>query len=103
MKDGTIREKEIEKKLKAAVEKEGGLCLKFISSVAGVPDRICLFDCGVIIFVELKAPGRKPRKIQEVWIRRLKNLGFRVEVIDGEKGISELIQSIKGKEGKKNE
>ena len=62
--DGMEREKEIEKKLKAAVEKEGGLCFKFLSSVSGVPDRICLFDGGVIVFVELKAPGRKPRKLR---------------------------------------
>lgn len=93
------REKEIEKKLKAAVEKEGGLCFKFLSSVAGVPDRICLFDGGVIVFVELKAPGRKPRKLQEVQIKKLRNLGFRVEVIDSEKGIGELIWSVRMKKG----
>lgn len=92
------REKEIEAKLKRTVEKAGGLCLKFISSVVGVPDRICLFSGGVIIFVELKAPGRTPRPIQRRWITKLRNLGFRVEVIDGEKGIREFMQSIKGEE-----
>lgn len=89
------RERDIEAKLKRAVEREGGLCLKFLSSVAGVPDRLVLMDGGKIAFVELKAPGRKPRKVQEVWIKRLRNLGFRVEVIDSEKGIREFMQSMK--------
>jgi len=89
------REKEIEKKLKATVEREGGLCLKFLSSVAGVPDRLVLMEDGKIAFVELKAPGRTPRPIQRVWIKRLRDLGFRVEVIDGEKGIRELVEGMK--------
>lgn len=89
-----VRERDIERKLKKRVEGMGGLCLKFISSVSGVPDRLVLMAGGQIVFVELKRPGEKPRPLQERQIRRIRELGFRVEVIDSEQGIEELMQSL---------
>ena len=88
------RERDIERKLKAEVEKKGGVCWKFISSVSGVPDRLCLFPFGELVFVELKRYGAKPRPLQMKQIKRIRKLGFRVEVIDSEQGIRELIGSI---------
>ena len=88
------RERDIERKLKKRVESTGGWCLKFLSSVSGVPDRICLFPGGVIVFVETKRWGGKPRPLQERVIRKIRQLGFRVEVIDSEEGIEELINSV---------
>ena len=53
-------EKTIENKLKKAVVKRGGLCVKFVSpSFAGVPDRIVLLPGGQVAFVETKATGEK--------------------------------------------
>lgn len=49
---------------------------------AGLPDRLCLFPGGEVVFVELKAFGKKPRKIQVLMHQKLKAMGFRVEVID---------------------
>ena len=94
------RERDIERKLKAEVEKKGGVCWKFISSVSGVPDRLCLFPFGELVFVELKRHGAKPRPLQMKQIKKIRELGFRVEVIDSEQGIQELIGSI-GAENKK--
>mgnify|MGYP001603998362 CR=1 FL=1 len=55
-----MRESGIEKRLKKEIEKIGGKALKFVSpGVIGVPDRIVLLPHGKIIFVELKAPGKK--------------------------------------------
>ncbi len=88
------RERDIERKLKRRVESIGGLCLKFISGVSGVPDRLCLFLGGRVVFVETKRHGEKPRPLQERQIRKIRELGFRVEVIDSEQGIEELIQSL---------
>ena len=85
-------ERDIERKLKAEVEKHGGLCWKFLSTVSGVPDRICLLDGGVCVFVELKDKGKKPRKLQQRQIRRSRNKGFPVEVIDSEEGINEFVK-----------
>lgn len=89
-----MRERDIERKLKVEVERIGGLCLKFTSSVSGIPDRLVLYD-GKLIFVELKAPGNRPRPLQMVWIRRLRNLGFRVEIIDDGKQIRELVEELR--------
>ena len=94
------REKDIERRLKREVEKKGGVCWKFISSMSGVPDRLCLFPFGKLVFVELKRHGAKPRPLQIRQIEKIRKLGFRVEVIDSEQGIQELIGSI-GAENKK--
>lgn len=91
-----MREREIEAKLKREVEKRGGLCFKFLSSVSGVPDRLLLFPGGLLIFVELKRKGEKPRKLQLVMIRKIRELGFRVRVIDSEQGIQKLMREIDG-------
>lgn len=91
-----MREREIEAKLKREVEKRGGLYFKFLSSVSGVPDRILLFADGFLIFVELKKEGEKPRKLQEVQMRKIRELGFSVRVVDSEQGIQELMKEIDG-------
>ena len=88
------RERDVERMLKKSVERAGGLCFKFLSGVSGVPDRLCLFLGGRVVFVETKRKGEKPRKIQERQIRKIRELGFRVEVIDSKQGIKELIESI---------
>ena len=35
-----MRERDVEQKLRREVEKRGGRCFKFLSSVSGVPDRV---------------------------------------------------------------
>ncbi len=90
-------ERDVEARLKREVERQGGWCLKFLSSVAGVPDRLCLFPCGKIAFVELKAPGKKPRPLQQRQMTRIRNLGFQVYVIDSEKGIGEFMEDMKAR------
>lgn len=96
------RERDVERKLKREVEKMGGVCWKFTSSVSGVPDRLCLFPRGEIVFVELKRHGAKPRPRQQRIIAKIRKLGIRVEVIDREQGIQELIGSIGAKNKKED-
>lgn len=84
-------EKYLEKALKAAVEKKSGLCIKLLSQhMVGLPDRMCLFPKGRIIFVEVKSKGKKPRKIQKVVHDRLRSLGFLVLVLDSREGLAAL-------------
>lgn len=72
-----MTEKTLEKALIRAVEKQGGLCLKFWQvSVKGFPDRIILLPGGRIKFIEVKGPGKKPNRLQAYRIEQLKNLGF---------------------------
>lgn len=88
-------EKSVERKLVELTKLSGGLCIKLLTyQFTGLPDRMCLFPGGIIIFVELKTTGEKPRKIQLVVHRMLRNLGFRVEVIDTIKGVEDLIKEI---------
>lgn len=87
-----MREQTVENRLVKEVEKLGGLCWKFVSpGVAGVPDRLVLLPSGKIVFVELKAPGQKARKLQEYRHKQLRKLGFRVEIIDSMEGVKRFI------------
>lgn len=86
----------IERKLKKQIELIGGKAFKFVSpGVSGVPDRIVLLPHGRIVFVELKAPGKKRRKLQEYRAKELQALGFRVECIDTIEGVSRFVGELK--------
>ena len=92
----SLRERDIEKKLVAAVKTEGGLALKFVSpGYDGVPDRIVLMPGGMMCFVELKAPGKKMRPLQEKRKEMLEGLGFQVYCIDSMEKIGGLIDEIR--------
>jgi hypothetical protein len=91
-----MREKEVEKKLVKAVRSNGGICWKFTSpGTAGVPDRIILMPKGQIAFVEVKAPGEKPRPLQLSRHRLLRRLGFKVFVLDALENIEKIISEVK--------
>ncbi len=90
-----MRERYMEQKLISAVSRSGGLALKFVSpNLNGVPDRLLLFHDGQMAFAEVKAPGKKPRPLQEHRIAQLRALGFRVYVVDSEEKIGEMICEI---------
>jgi hypothetical protein len=90
-----MREKEIEEKLRREVKKSGGIALKFVSpGYAGVPDRIILMPDGKIAFAELKAPGKKSRPLQISIHKKLRNLGFKVYVIDNVDDISKIVSEV---------
>ena len=89
-------EKSVERKLVELTKLSGGLCIKLLTyQFTGLPDRMCLFPGGKIIFAELKTTGEKPRKIQLSVHKMLRNLGFRVEVIDTIEGVEDLIKEVK--------
>lgn len=90
-----MREKEIEDKLRKAVKEKGGLCLKFISpGFDGVPDRIILMPGGIMVFAELKAPGKELRPLQERRKQQLESLGFSVFCIDNTECIGGVLDEI---------
>lgn len=88
-------EKVIERKLVEAVKANGGMCIKLLcDNLLGLPDRMVLMPHSKIAFAELKTTGQKPRRIQVFMHNRLRNLGFRVEVIDTIEGINDFINSL---------
>ena len=91
-----MKEKDIELYLRDQVKAVGGRAYKFISpGNAGVPDRLVLFPCGRIAFVELKAPGKDPTSLQLAQQKKIKSLGFGVFTIDSKFGVDEFIQKVK--------
>ena len=92
----TDRKQVIENKLASEVKKAGGIALKFVSpSFDGMPDRLVLLPDGHIAFVELKAPGKKPRLLQLARHRLLRSLGFRVYVIDSVEQIGGMLDEVR--------
>ena len=90
-----MRESAVERKLVAEVKKRGGLAVKFVSpGLDGVPDRLVLFPGGKMAFVELKAPGKNMRPIQERRARQLTALGFRVYCVDNNEMIGGVLDEI---------
>ena len=90
-----MRESEIERRLAVSVKKLGGMAVKFVSpGLDGVPDRIILLPGRKIAFVELKAPGKKTRPLQEKRKRQLEGLGFPVYVIDSPEQIGGVLDEI---------
>ena len=88
-------EKHIEKKLSAAVKKMGGIAVKFVSpGFDGMPDRLVLLPGAKIAFVELKAPGKKPRLLQARRIKQLQKLGFACYVVDDAGRIGGILDEI---------
>ena len=91
-----MREKIIEQKLAKAVKSMGGIAPKFTSpGFDGMPDRIVLLPGGHMAFVEVKAPGEKPRPLQLARHRLLRDLGFKVYVLDDERQIGGLLDEIR--------
>ena len=82
-------ERDIEKALVKHIKALGGLCEKFVSqSNIGVPDRIVTLP-GRIVFVELKAPGKKPTAKQLKDHAKRRSYGCTVLVIDSLEGIDD--------------
>lgn len=90
-----MREKHIEKKLVESVKKMGGMAPKLICpGLDGMPDRLVLLPGGKIGFVELKAPGKRLRPLQEKRKRQLGELGFLVFCVDSKEKIREVLHEI---------
>lgn len=83
-----ILEKKVEQKLCEVVRSLGGIALKFSSSFnTSFPDRLICLPEGITMFVELKAPGKKPTLAQSLTHMKLRKLGTDVRVIDSLAGV----------------
>lgn len=97
-----MREKQIEQRLVKAVKALNGMCPKLVSpGTDGMPDRLVLLPDGKLSFVEVKAPGKKPRLLQARRHEQLRQLGFLVVVLDDPDQIPGILEETR--RGKKSD
>ncbi len=90
-----MREKKIEQQLVKEVKDIGGIALKIVSpGFDGMPDRLILLPNRKIAFVEVKAPGKTLRPLQEKRKRQLEALGFLVFCLDHIDQIGGILHEI---------
>ena len=91
-----MREKNIEQKFVKAVKSAGGIAPKLTCpGYDGMPDRLVLMPEGRIGLVEVKAPGKEPRPLQVRRHEMLRNLGFKVFVLDDPEQIGGILNEIR--------
>lgn len=91
-----LLEKDVEQYLCRQVEKLGGKAYKFSSPAnRAVPDRICCFPHGQIVFVECKAPGKKATPLQLKVLTFLRQLRFNVAIVDTKERVDIVINMVK--------
>jgi Holliday junction resolvase len=87
-------ENKIERRLVQRTKEAGGMAIKWVApAMAGVPDRIVFLPAGVVIFVELKAPGKTSTALQVRVQQMLRDLGAKVYQIDSMEAVDKLIAS----------
>ena len=88
-------EKELESYFIDGLKEIGCLVFKFVSpGNAGVPDRIVISKTGSVYFVELKRPGGKVRRLQEICIRRLREHKVWAGVISTRPEVDKFCQMV---------
>lgn len=90
-----MTEREIEKKLVDGVRKLGGRAYKFVSpGNDGVPDRIVVLPGRPPKFIELKTETGRLSSLQNVQIKRLKDLGQDVRVLYGLEDVKRFLEEM---------
>jgi len=88
-------EKQIERYFCSKVKRLGGLAVKLSpAGTAGMPDRLVLLPGQRIVFVEFKAPGKKPRPIQQKRINELQKLGFKAVCLDSYRKVDAFLEAV---------
>jgi hypothetical protein len=76
-----MREIKVEGHLKESIESRWGKCYKYTGEV-GMPDRVCCFPSGKLVWVETKAPGKTLTKLQPIRFKELRAINQDVRMID---------------------
>ena len=88
-------EKVLEAELRERCKTLGWMCIKLTSQYQrGLPDRLILMPGGRVCFAEIKTTGKKPTALQRLTHERLRALGYRVEVVDTNESLDNLIVEL---------
>jgi len=88
-------EKVTERFLALQVAKIGGRSYKWSSPMCkGIPDRICVFPGGRVLFVEVKSEGKKPTPLQQHTLDDLTALGFTAVCVDTKEKVRQLLKEF---------
>jgi hypothetical protein len=88
-------EKKVEKALRTAVQKAGGIPVKMaLMGTRGFPDQLIMMPGGRIAFVECKTTGEKLKPRQIVWRDWLLDMGFKWHLLDHTDDIPDIIKSM---------
>lgn len=86
-------EGKVERHLRDSVRALGGQCYKFSASITnGVPDRVVVL--GATVFVETKAKGGRPTRLQLVRHDEIRASGGRVYVTHTVERVDELVAML---------
>lgn len=89
-----MKESTVEEHLIDGVRARRGLCIKFLPSVAGVPDRIVFLPTGRILLAELKAPEGRLRPDQRIMHKRLAERGVPVAVLSSKEEVDAWLDNL---------
>lgn len=67
-----------------------------LKNCTGVPDRIFFTPGGKPLVVEFKRKGKKPHKLQPLYLAKLKADGYRAVSVDTQAAVVELLGGRKG-------
>jgi Holliday junction resolvase len=89
-----LRESDIERRLCRFAREHGILVLKLAGpGLRGQPDRQFLKN-GITCFIEMKAPGKKPRALQMKWLEKLSAEGFHATWCDDVERGEEYLRGV---------
>ena len=88
-------ESTIERYFCSKVKRLGGIAVKLSpAGTAGMPDRLVLLPGGRVVFVELKAPGKKMRLLQRRRADRFQKMGFDVVCLDSRQAVDRFLEVV---------
>tara|TARA_R110000764_G_scaffold35204_2_gene78730 strand:+ start:10800 stop:11072 length:273 start_codon:yes stop_codon:yes gene_type:complete len=89
-----MKESQVEKTIVKWAKDNGIASLKLDGpGDAGKPDRLFLYQ-GKIVFMEMKATGGRPRKLQIKWLKNLEEQGFTAVWVDDVNEGIEILEKL---------